>query len=138
MELIVTIPYGIDMYRKSDLETRLAGATPHQLISLLFGGAANAISRAKIYFAKGNIARRGEMLSKAISIIDNGLRASLNHEIAPEISTDLERLYEYMSYMLLVSNIKNDPKILDEVEALLMTLSQTWQEIEPDMRSRHV
>lgn len=130
----MTIPYGIDMYGKIDLETRIAGATPHQLISLLFSGAANAISRAKIYFAKGDVARRGEMLSKAINIIDNGLRSSLNHEIAPEISKDLERLYEYMSYKLLVSNIKQDPAILDEVAGLLMTLSQTWQEIAPDMR----
>ncbi|MBR7347472.1 flagellar export chaperone FliS, partial [Klebsiella pneumoniae] len=81
------------------------GATPHQLIVLLYDGAINAMRRAEIYFQSGNIARRGEMISRAINIIDNGLRAGLNHEVGGQIAADLERLYEYISRSLLEANL---------------------------------
>lgn len=121
-------------YAQIDLESKLAGATPHQLISMLFDGAHNAIQRAKIYFANGNVAKRGEMLSKAINIIDNGLRASLDHEIGESISQDLESLYEYMCRMLLLANLKNDPSYLARVDEILMNLATTWKEIEPQTK----
>ena len=54
------------------LESQVTGASPHQLIVLLFDGAINAMRRAEIYFQTGNVARRGEMISRAINIIDNG------------------------------------------------------------------
>ncbi|WP_392432561.1 flagellar export chaperone FliS [Yersinia sp. HM-2024] len=124
------ISHGSNGYAQVDLQSKLAGATPHQLITMLFDGAHNAILRAKIYFANGNVAKRGEMLSKAINIIDNGLRASLNHEIDESITGDLESLYEYMSRTLLLANLQNDPAKLTEVDGLLMDLAATWKEIE--------
>ena len=125
---------GSKAYAQVDLQSKLAGATPHQLITMLFDGAHNAIQRAKIYFANGNVAKRGEMLSKAINIIDNGLRASLNHEVGGTISQDLERLYEYMSRMLLLANLQNDPSSLKHVDELLMALAATWKDIEPHQK----
>ncbi|WNN54650.1 flagellar export chaperone FliS (plasmid) [Hafnia alvei] len=124
-------PYGSNAYAQVDLQSKLAGATPHQLITMLFDGAHNAILRANIYFTNGNIARRGEMLSKAINIIDNGLRASLNHDIDKSIAADLDSLYEYMSRTLLMANLQNDPTPLTHVDELLMKLATTWKEITP-------
>ncbi|WP_029710913.1 flagellar export chaperone FliS [Serratia fonticola] len=124
-------PHGPNAYAQVDLQSKLAGAAPHQLITMLFEGAHNAILRAKIYFTNGNIAKRGEMLSKAINIIDNGLRASLNHEIGTSIAADLDSLYEYMSRTLLMANLKNDPAQLTHVDELLMKLAATWKEIAP-------
>ncbi len=48
---------------------RITGATPHQLIVLLYDRAINAMKRAEIYFQSGNIARRGEMISHVPSIL---------------------------------------------------------------------
>lgn len=122
--------HGSNDYAQVDLQSKLAGATPHQLITMLFDGAHNAILRAKIYFANGNIAKRGEMLSKAINIIDNGLRASLDHDVDESITGDLESLYDYMSRTLLLANLQNDPAKLTHVDELLMDLAATWKEIE--------
>ena len=71
---------GNSAYTAVSLDSQITGATPHQLIVLLYDGAINAMKRAEIYFQSGNIARRGEMISRAINIIDNGLRAGLDHE----------------------------------------------------------
>lgn len=131
----MAIHYGLNAYAQSDLQNRLAGATPHQLITLLLEGAQNAILQAKIYFDTGNIARRGEMISKAIKIIDNGLHASLDHRFDPTLSGNLERLYEYMSSRLIKANITNDVSILSEVSGLLMELTIVWKKIDPELRS---
>ncbi|CFQ36224.1 MULTISPECIES: flagellar export chaperone FliS [Yersinia] len=122
---------GIKAYARVGLESQLAGASPHQLISMLLDGALNAVLRAKIYFENGNIAKRGEMISKAINIIDNGLRASLNHEKGQNIAQDLERLYDYMSRTLLQANLHNSPSELTSISEILTNLANTWKEIEP-------
>jgi len=126
---------GTKAYAQVDLQSRLAGATPHQLISMLFDGAHNAILRAQIYFDNGNIARRGEMISKAINIIDNGLRAVLDHEKGLEIAAELEQLYDYMSRTLLQANLNHDPEPLPHVDELLMNLALTWKEIDPQNKA---
>lgn len=129
---------GIKAYAQVDLESQLTGATPHQLISMLYDGAHNAILRAKIYFDNGNIAKRGEMISKAINIIDNGLRSALDHDQGKEISQELEMLYEYMSRTLLECNLRNNPEKLMHVDELLMKVAATWKEIEPsNIQVRH-
>ncbi|WP_058913563.1 flagellar export chaperone FliS [Entomohabitans teleogrylli] len=124
----------IKAYAQVSLESQLAGATPHQLISMLFDGAHNALVRAQIYFANGEVAKRGEMISKAINIIDNGLRAALDHDRGKEIAGQLEMLYEYMSRTLLECNLRNEPEKLAHIDELLMNLASTWKEIDPQHR----
>ncbi|EPZ8122893.1 flagellar export chaperone FliS [Yersinia enterocolitica] len=122
---------GSNAYARVSLESELAGASPHQLISMLLDGALNAVLRARIYFDNGNVARRGEMISKAINIIDNGLRTSLDHEIGKDIAQDLESLYDYMSRTLLQANLRNSSAELTSVSEILTNLATTWKEIEP-------
>lgn len=122
---------GTDAYAQVDLHSRVAGATPHQLITMLFDGAHSAIVRARLYFDNGNIAKRGEMISKAINIIDNGLRSALDHEKGQQIARDLDALYLYMTRTLLHANLNHDPSQLAHVDEILMNLAETWKEIEP-------
>ncbi|URQ60864.1 flagellar export chaperone FliS [Pantoea alhagi] len=122
---------GSQAYAQVDLHSKVAGATPHQLITMLFDGAHSAIVRARLYFENGNIAKRGEMISKAINIIDNGLRSALDHEKGEQIAGDLDALYHYMSRTLLQANLNNDPSQLAHVDEILMNIAETWKEIEP-------
>ncbi|EOZ4637362.1 flagellar export chaperone FliS [Enterobacter cloacae] len=125
---------GNSAYSDISLESQITGATPHQLIVLLYDGAINAMKRAEIYFQSGNIARRGEMLSRAINIIDNGLRAGLNHEKGGQIATELESLYEYISRTLLEANLNKSGEKLPHLIALMTEMSETWQAIAPQQK----
>lgn len=125
---------GNNAYTSVSLDSQVAGATPHQLISMLFDGAINAMRRAEIYFHSGNIARRGEMISRAINIIDNGLRAGLNHEIGGQITADLERLYEYVSRSLLEANVNKSGEKLPQLIQLMVDMSETWRAIDPSVK----
>jgi flagellar biosynthetic protein FliS len=122
---------GQSAYAQVSLESQVAGATPHQLITLLLEGAVSAMMRAKIYFETGNIAKRGEMISRAINIIDNGLRASLNHEVGGQVTEEMESLYEYVSRSLLLLNLEKKPEELPHLIEIMNNLSTTWKEIEP-------
>ncbi|WP_130831353.1 flagellar export chaperone FliS [[Erwinia] mediterraneensis] len=121
---------GVQAYAEVSLQSQLSGATPHQLITLLFEGAHNALLRAKICIEQGKVAERGKLISKAINIIDNGLRSALDHEKGQPVAGELDRLYEYLSRTLLRANLHNDPALIDHVDELLMNIASAWKEIE--------
>lgn len=118
-------------YASIGVETSIQAADPHQLIMLLFEGAKVAISAAKLYMTQGNIAQKGSSISKAIDIIANGLKASLNYDEGGELSLQLGALYDYMTQRLLWANLKNDTATLDEVMRLLSELHGAWAQIAP-------
>ncbi|ELE9704416.1 flagellar export chaperone FliS [Enterobacter cloacae] len=125
---------GNSAYTAVSLDSQITGATPHQLIVLLYDGAINAMKRAEIYFQSGNIARRGEMISRAINIIDNGLRAGLDHEKGGKIAEELESLYEYISRTLLEVNLNKSGDKLPHLIALMTGMAETWQAIAPQQK----
>ncbi len=73
-----TTQQGANAYAKVGIETGVAAATPHKLIVMLFDGAKMAIDRAIQHIQSNDIAPKGRAISHAISIINDGLRASLN------------------------------------------------------------
>lgn len=124
-----TMKRGVNAYANVGLETGIASASPHALIIMLYDGALVALLGAKANIAANNIAAKGTAISKAITIIDNGLRASLDKNAGGEIAANLDALYDYMSRRLLHANLKNDVAILDEVHGLLSDLRSAWVEI---------
>lgn len=120
---------GANAYAKVGDETGVAVASPHKLIVMLFDGALVAVSTALTHMKGGNIAAKGQAVSKAIMIIDGGLRASLNKQVGGEIAINLDELYGYMSNQLLMANLKNQPEKLEEVRGLLLELKQAWEAI---------
>jgi flagellar protein FliS len=122
---------GANAYSKIGLETGVVAATPHKLIVMLFEGAMLAISNAIQHMQAGEIEAKGNAISKAVAIIDEGLRASLDKKVGGEIALSLDALYEYMITRLMIANLKNQPKVLEEVHGLLKGLKEAWDSIDP-------
>lgn len=84
----------------------------------------------------GDIAQKGTAITKAIDIILNGLRASLDLEAGGNLAQNLYALYDYMARRLLHANINNDGAALDEVLGLLNEIHSAWiaigQQLEAD------
>ncbi|MGB5938716.1 MAG: flagellar export chaperone FliS [Rhodanobacter sp.] len=120
---------GAHAYAKVGIETGVVAASPHKLIVMLFDGALLSIATAVQKMKEGDIAGKGQAISKAIAIVDSGLRASLNKEAGGEIALSLDALYEYMGRRLLAANLENRPEILDEVHGLLADLKSAWEAI---------
>lgn len=100
-------------------------ATPHTLITLLFDGALERILAAKGAMGGKDIAAKGALISRAITIVD-GLRASLDLEKGGEVAQNLKDLYDYMETRLFEANLNNSPEILDEVAGLIRTVKEGW------------
>ncbi|AMC33685.1 flagellar export chaperone FliS [Janthinobacterium sp. B9-8] len=119
----------LSAYGQTSLDTVVESASPHQLIVLLYEGAIKAIQLGKIYMQQGLIAQKGAAISKAIAIIEDGLRLALDKENGGELAENLDALYDYISFELLQANINNVPERLDEMLALLEQLKDAWLSI---------
>lgn len=120
---------GVNAYAKVGVETGVAAASPHQLIVMLFDGAVVAIRSAIMHMKNGDVAAKGVAISKAINIIENGLRASLDKKAGGGIAVNLDSLYEYMGARLLHANLNKDIGALEEVQNLLSELRGAWNTI---------
>jgi flagellar protein FliS len=122
---------GANAYARVGVETGVMAASPHKLIVMLFEGAMVAVSAAAQQMAAGDIAGKGKSVSRAISIIEEGLRASLDRKAGGEIAANLDSLYQYMTVRLVIANRDNQAAILEEVLRLLGELKGAWDQIAP-------
>jgi flagellar secretion chaperone FliS len=105
-------------------------ASPHRLVQMLMEGALERIAQAKGNMLNKDISGKGEYIGKAIDII-GGLQSSLNKDAGGELAANLSNLYDYMVRRLVDANVRNDPKILDEVAGLMTEIKSGWDNI-PD------
>ena len=124
-----TMKRGVNAYASVSLETSVASASPHKLVVMLYDGALVAVMSGLMHMRAGNIPEKGKSISHAITIIDSGLRASLDKTAGGEIAEGLDALYKYMNARLLQANIHNDTAALEEVQRLLTDLRETWNAI---------
>lgn len=129
---------GAGAYARVGVETSVMSASPHQLIVMLFDGAKSAIGMARFHMAAGETEAKGRAISKAIGIVDNGLKAALDAtaagEAGAELVGNLSALYDYVVRRLFQANLHNDVQALDEAGQLLENIASAWREI--DDRSR--
>lgn len=120
---------GVGAYATVGLETGVAAASPHKLVVMLYDGVIVALLSAINGIKSANVAAKGAALSKAITIIDNGLRASLDKKAGGEIAANLDSLYDYMGRRLLEANIRSDAAIVEEIHGLMSDLREAWVQI---------
>jgi flagellar protein FliS len=116
-------------YARVGVESGVLAADPHKLISMLYQGALLAIASAKNAMMRKDIAAKGAAISKAITIINEGLLASLDKDVGGDLAHNLASLYDYMGRRLLTANMNDDKSALDEVAHLLNDLKGAWENI---------
>ncbi|EFN6915103.1 flagella export chaperone FliS [Escherichia coli O10] len=119
---------GTQAYAQIGVESAVMSASQQQLVTMLFDGVLSALVRARLFMQDNNQEGKGVSLSKAISIIDNGLRIGLDEESQDELTQNLIALYSYMIRRLLQANLRNDVSAVEEVETLMRNLADAWKE----------
>ena len=132
-----SVQKGANAYASVGLETGVSTASPHKLIVMLFDGALTSLSIALVDMRAGNVAGKGRAISKAIRIIEEGLRASLDKSAGGAIAGSLDALYEFISSRLLQANLHNREDYIEEAQRLLGDLRGAWLAIDPDAAARN-
>lgn len=118
-----------DSYHRVHVETSTQAADPHKLIEMLLQGAIDAINQARGALDRRDIKVKGEQIGKAVRIVEEGLRASLDSTTGGRIAADLDQLYGYIVRKLTLANIRNDDQALMECAQLLAPISEAWSGI---------
>ena len=116
----------IQRYRHTELST----SSPGQILLACYDGAIRSAGQARAAIESKDPAAKGQALGRAIGIISE-LMSSLEHERAPELCDNLERLYLYSLDRMHEAGLSMKVEPIDEVVELLRDLRATWAEAVP-------
>jgi len=111
------------------LESQVLTAEPIELVRLLYRAAGDAVRSASAHLAAGRILERSQQVNKAYAILSE-LTVTLDPARGGTLSHSLAELYDYMQRRLLEANRRQQPEPLAEVERLLATLQEGWDQIQ--------
>jgi flagellar protein FliS len=118
----------VSAYRNVGAHAQVAAADPHRLIQLMLGSALERVTAARGHLERGEVARKGEQISKAVTIVGS-LSDSLDLAKGGDVASNLQGLYDYMTRRLTEANLRNDAALLDEVAGLLREIKSGWDAI---------
>ncbi|HWU66547.1 MAG TPA: flagellar export chaperone FliS [Methylophilus sp.] len=127
---------GVNAYASVGLETGDVDASPLKLIVMLYDGAITACIKAQQAMAQNDIAKKGEYLTQAVTIVDSGLRTCLDKRAGGLIAQNLDQLYQYMTRSLMEASVRQDVKKVQEIQQLLMELKGAWETLEKSAVTR--
>jgi flagellar protein FliS len=116
------------------LETEIFEADASKLVEMMYRSAVEAVVRARRALEEGNIEVRSSAITKASEIL-NELALSVDHDSGGDLSRHLVELYDYMQLRLQAANFEQADAPLAEVERLIETLLDAWEESQPSLRS---
>ncbi|MEA3393318.1 MAG: flagellar export chaperone FliS [Pseudomonadota bacterium] len=115
-------------YKRVSVETSVDGASPHELVNLLFDALLQSMSLARAALERGDLALKGAQLSKAVRLIEEGLKAALD-DAGGEVAGNLRTVYSYAVRCLTEANLKNDVDKIGEVIGLIEPIADAWKQI---------
>jgi flagellar protein FliS len=121
---------GAAAYRAVDLESAVAAASAHELISLLFKELNKCLLAAEYQFEQGNKQEMRNHINKASRLL-TGLQGSLDYEKGGEIASNLGSLYGFAIRQLFRSNVSGEVENVVSVKGLITPIAEAWETIAP-------
>lgn len=106
---------------------QIEGASPEQLLLLLYDGAIRFLNEALRALPEEDLETVNSKLIKAQNIVAE-LMSSLDMKVGGELAENLFRLYEYLHHRLIQANLKKDAEMIEEVLGHLKDLRETWRQ----------
>ncbi|HYI93578.1 MAG TPA: flagellar export chaperone FliS [Bryobacteraceae bacterium] len=116
------------------LEGSVLSASPIELVRMLYRFVIDNLADACRCTDAKDIEGRGRAVSKATEGIVE-LLSSLDHSQGGEVSSSLGELYGYCASRVLQGHIDQDKSPFEEVQNLMSTMLQGWEQIGADVAS---
>jgi len=121
--------FGIKAYAKVSVESQVNAASPHQLIVMLYDGLLESMRFALAHMRADNPLKKGEEISRALRILQEGLIPALDFEKGGDISTQLMGIYEYVSQHMVIASARNDEEKLQVCIGMIENIREAWMSI---------
>jgi flagellar protein FliS len=112
----------VSRYRQVVVST----STPGELLLALYGGLFRYLKQARLLLEAKQRGRAAEQIAKARAIIAE-LDIALDHEVAPELCSNLTALYGFCLDRLRAACRDDSVQAIDDVVRVLTPLHQAWQ-----------
>lgn len=110
-------------YRKVAVDS----ASPVRVLDELYARFLLDCDRAKAAIGSKQMAEKGAALSHGLAIVDE-LIAALDMKVAPELTANLMRLYDFVRERLIHANLKLDTDAIEEAANIIAILRQSFAE----------
>ena len=121
--------FGVRAYAKVSVESQVNAASPHQLIVMLYDGLLESMRFALAHMRGNNPLKKGEEISRALRILQEGLIPALDFEKGGDISIQLMGIYEYVSQHMVIASARNDKEKLQVCIGMVENIREAWMAI---------
>jgi flagellar protein FliS len=108
--------------------THIQSQSPLELVVLLYDGALRFTRTAADAMERGDLVAKRDAMSRAVAIVSE-LQSTLNMDEGGDVARSLDRVYGYVTGLLLDANIRQDPAPLHESIRLMTALRDAWATI---------
>ena len=121
-----------DKIAKSYKAQSVQTASPGKLVLMLFDGYLRFTAAARKSFEIEDFTKKNEGINNNLIRAQNivtELQSSLDMSVPGDLPGTLYRLYDYVLHNLQQSNLKKDPKPIDDADKVISELREAWAEM---------
>lgn len=115
-------------YKSVDLASRIEGASPHQLVQVMFEELLKSMDAMLVAARRNDYVQRGQCQSRSLSIL-SALETSLDYEKGGEIASGLAAIYREARRLLVVGGRGNDLDAIAGAREMVGEISGAWEAI---------
>lgn len=119
---------GANHYKSVDLGSRIEGASPHQLVQLMYDELIKAVDAMAVAVRRDDYVQRGQRQARALKIL-SGLETSLDFDKGGEIAASLATIYREARRLLVAAGAGNDEDMVGQVRAMIGEIATAWTQI---------
>ena len=119
---------GTASYKNVDISSRIEGATPHQLVQIMYEELLKAMDAMAFATARGDYVQRGQRQSKALAIL-TGLETSLDFDKGGEIAAGLVVIYREARRLVIAGGREGDARHVTAARDMIHEISTAWDAI---------
>ena len=119
---------GTARYQSVDIASRIEGATPHQLVQIMYEELLKALDAMAFATARGDYVQRGQQQSKALGVL-TGLETSLDFDKGGQIAVDLVAIYREARRLVVAGGRENDARMVSQAREMIQEIAAAWDAI---------
>lgn len=120
-------------YHEVGVVTGVTTASPHRLVAMLYDGLMTELTKAQGAIGKKDVEGKCTAISRAVRIVDEGLKSALDLQQGGQIAQDLNELYAYVSMRLTLANLRSSSEMIEECKGLIEPVREAWKAIGPQV-----